>query len=149
MIVNADYSKLDAVTVEKMLAATDFEAWDEVTMAEDSEKCVDIIFNLLGMMDMLGGESQDMEALVNQLGVVGATMDIMRETTCIKDLAPLMLEGLISNETFSMIPVYVAYNYNDTVVSGAINSTTGEPTTYTDIMNELLGMLENIGGIIQ
>lgn len=149
MIVNADYSKLDAVTVEKMLAATDFEAWDEVTMAEDSEKCVDIIFNLLGMMDMLGGESQDMEALVNQLGVVGATMDIMRETTCIKDLAPLMLEGLISNEMFSMIPVYVAYNYNDTVVSGAINSTTGEPTTYTDIMNELLGMLENIGGIIQ
>ena len=76
-------------------------------------------------------------------------MDIMRETTCIKDLAPLMLEGLISNEMFSMIPVYVAYNYNDTVVSGAINSTTGEPTTYTDIMNELLGMLENIGGIIQ
>ncbi len=150
MIVNADYSKLDAVTVEKMLSSTDFDAWTEETMAQDSEKCVDIIFNLLGMMDMLGGsgEAQDMTALAGQLAVVGETMDIMRETTCIKDLAPVLLEGLMSNEMFSMIPIYTAYSYNEAVVTGALNSH-GEPTTYTDIMNELLGMLENLGGVIQ
>ncbi len=150
MIVNADYSKLDAVTVEKMLAATDFKDWTDEEKAADSEKCVDIIFNLLGMMDMLGSEggSQDMEDLIGQLGVVGQTMDYMRETTCIKELAPLLLEGLMSNEMFSMIPIYTAYNYNDAVVSGAVHSQTGEPTTYTDIMNELLKMLESMGGII-
>lgn len=151
MIVNADYSKLDAVTIDKMLAATDFSDWTEEEKASDSKKCVDIIFNLLGMMDMLGSSegAQDMNALAGQLGVVGETMDIMRETTCIKDLAPLMLEGLMSNDMFAMIPMYTAYNYNDAVLSGAIHSQTGEPTTYTDIMNELLTMLENLGGMIK
>ena len=151
MIVNEDYSKLDAVTVEKMLAATDFKDWTDEEKASDSEKCIDIIFNLLGMMDMLGsdGGSQDMEALIGQLSVVGQTMDYMRETTCIKELAPLLLEGLMSNEMFSMIPIYTAYNYNDAVVSGAIHSQTGNPTTYTDIMNDLLKLFESMGGIIK
>lgn len=151
MIVNADYSKLDAVTIEKMLAATDFSDWTDEEKASDSKKCIDIIFNLLGMMDMLGSSdgAQDMTALVGQLDVVGKTMDIMRETTCIKDLAPLMLEGLMSNDMFAAIPMYTAYNYNNAVLSEAIHSQTGKPTTYTDIMNELLTMLDNMGGMIK
>lgn len=151
MIVNEDYSKLDAVTVEKMLSSTDFKNWTDEEKASDSEKCIDIIFNLLGMMDMLGsdGGSQDMGALIGQLAVVGQTMDYMRETTCIKELAPLMLEGLMSNDMFASLPIYTAYNYNEAVVSGAVHSQTGEPTTYTDIMNDLLKMLENMGGMIK
>ncbi len=151
MIVNADYSNLDAVTVEKMLAATDFTDWSDAEKESDSKKCVDIIFNLLGMMDMLGSNngSQSMDDLVGQLGVVGETMDIMRETSCIKNLTPLMLEGLMANDIFADIPMYTAYNYNEAVLSGAENTQTGEPTTYTDIMNELLTMLGDLGGIIK
>lgn len=147
MIVNEDYSKLDAVTVEKMLAATNFNDWTDEEKAKDSELCIDIIMNLLDMMEMLdsGADTSDITSMLGQFELLGETMDLMRETSCISDLAPLLLEGLVSNEMFSQyLPTYVAYDYNDLVASGQV--------TYTEIMKDLAStvktLLQGFGGAI-
>ncbi len=148
MIVNEDHSKLDAVTVEKMLAATNFKDWTDDEKAKDSELCVEIIMNLLDMMEMLdsGADTSDITSMLGQFELLGETMDYMRETSCISDLAPLLLEGLVSNEMFSQyLPTYVAYDYNDLVESGQI--------TYTEIMKDLAStvktLLQGFGGAIK
>lgn len=148
MIVNEDHSKLDAVTVEKMLAATNFNDWTDEEKAKDSELCIDIIMNLLDMMEMLdsGADTSDITSMLGQFELLGETMDYMRETSCISDLAPLLLEGLVSNEMFSQyLPTYVAYDYNDLVASGKV--------TYTEIMKDLAStvktLLQGFGGAIK
>lgn len=145
MIVNRDYSKLDAVTVEKMLAATNFNDWTDEEKSKDSELCIEIILNLLDMMEMLGSGTGDITSMLDQFTTLGETMDLMRETSCISELAPLLLEGLVSNDMFSQyLPTYVAYDYNDLVASGQV--------TYTEIMKDLAAtvktLLQGFGGAI-
>lgn len=138
-----------ATTVDGMLAATDFSDWTDEEKNKDSDLCVDIILNLLNMMDSLGesGEmgTDDIDAMVDQFVTLGKTMDLMRETSCISELPPLLLEGLVCNEMFSQyLPPYVAYEFNDLVASGEL--------TYTEAMNDLAAtvrtLINGFGGAI-
>lgn len=140
-----------AATVDGMLAATEFEDWTAEEMERDSDLCVEIIVNLLEMMNALGesgntnGGEYDIDALIGQFVTLGETMDYMGRTSCISKLPPLLLEGLVGNETFSQyLPAYVAYEFNDLVASGEL--------TYTEAMNDLAAtvrtLLNGFGGAI-
>ncbi len=151
-LVDKDAFRSKTSTVDGMIAASDFEDWSEAEREKDTELCVDIIVNLLEIVNSLGetdntdGESADIDAMIAQFVTLGETMDYMRETSCISELPPLLLEGLVGNETFSAyLPAYVAYEFNDLVASGEL--------TYTEVMNDLAAtvrtLINGFGGAIQ
>ena len=138
-----------AVTVEKLLAATNFSDWTEEEKANDSRLCVEIVMDLLGIMDTLGnmdstGDIEDALDFVDQFVTVGTTMDLMKQTTCINELPPLLIEGLVKNEMLS------TYMSSATVfkINGIVESNKG---TYADCMNQIAINIEfaikAVGGI--
>ncbi len=124
-----------AVTVEKMLAATNFTDWTDEEKAKDSRLCVDIIMDLLGLMDSLGNmdTSEGIEGaldLVDQFGTLGATMDVMKQTSCINQLPPLLIEGLVKNEMLSTyMKPSIAFQINNIVENNN--------KSYADCMNQI------------
>ena len=125
----------NAVTVEKMLAATNFTDWTDEEKAKDSRLCVDIIMDLLGIMDSLGNmdTSAGIEGaldLVDQFGTLGATMDVMKQTSCINQLPPLLIEGLVKNEMLSTyMKPSIAFQINNIVENNN--------KSYADCMNQI------------
>ena len=124
-LINADGNYVaQAVNIEKMHASTDFEDWTEEEKAQDSELCVSIIMKLLGLMDTFGGAgvvdegAGDITAMLDLFPMFGTLLDDMAATSCLKDLPPLLLEGLLSNEMFSqyLSPAFV-HQINDAVAS--------------------------------
>ncbi len=107
-----------AVTVEKMLASTNFVDWSNEEKAADSRLCVQIISDLLGLMDSVG--SLDTSAgvqgaldLIDQFDTIGATMDIIQQTSCINELPPLLLEAVVKHEILSQyIKPSIAFQIN-------------------------------------
>lgn len=124
-----------AVTVEKMLAATNFTDWTDEEKAKDSRLCVEIIMDLLGLMGSLGNmdASAGMEGaldLVDQFGALGATMDVMKQTSCINQLPPLLIEGLVKNEMLSTyMKPSIAFQINNIVENNN--------KSYADCMNQI------------
>ena len=124
-----------AVTVEKMLASTNFTDWTDEEKAKDSRLCVDIIMDLLGLMDSLGNmdTSAGIEGaldLVDQFGTLGATMDVMKQTSCINQLPPLLIEGLVKNEMLSTyMKPSIAFQINNIVENNN--------KSYADCMNQI------------
>ena len=107
------------VTVAKMEAAMNFgEGWDAQARKEDSEKLVNITFTLLDLMKNMNGEeaeamsdinsgfdnvdNDEIQKLLDLLVTLGSTMDQMADTTCLKDLPPIMIEGILKNDMLSM-----------------------------------------------
>ena len=120
-ILNPDSFRTKTVTVEKMMASTDFANWTDEEKANDSRLCVEIIMDLLGLMESLGGMdvSGGMDAaldLVDQFESLGATMDIMKQTSCINGLPELLIEGLVKHEMLSTyMKPSTAHSINDLV----------------------------------
>ena len=120
-LLSRDGFTTDAVTTEKMLAATNFAAWTDETREQDSRVCVSIIMNLLGLMENLGSldTSDGIEGatdMIDQFALLGETMDDMTKTTCIKDLPPLLLEGIVKNEMFAdFMKPSIAFQINSIV----------------------------------
>lgn len=137
------------VTVAKMQASTDFEDWTLEEKQNDSEKCVKIIFTLMDLMGSLGtapvaeGELAGVTAMLDQFVVIGEVMDLMMETSCLNELPPLMLEGLVKNEMLSQfITPALAHQINETV--------TGDPDIcYADYMRSLASTLKTIVNLAQ
>lgn len=129
-----------AVTIEKMLASTDFSDWTDEEKAKDSRLCVDIIMDLLGIMDKLGnleGEGGTDAALdlLAQFEVLGETMDTMKETSCANQLPPLLLEGIVKNEMLAdFISPSIAYKIN-----GIVEEQNG---TYAQSMIQIAGVID-------
>ncbi len=126
----------NAVTIEKMLAATDFTDWTAEEKATDSRLCVAIIMDLLGLMESfdnnMGGEGgvDTALSLVDQFGSLGATMDIMKQTSCINKLPPLLIEGLVKNEMLSQfMKPSIAFEINNKVESNT--------KSYEECMNQI------------
>ena len=130
----------NAVTVEKMLLATDFTDWTDEEKATDSRLCVSIIMDLLGIMEKLGNleSAEGVEGaidLVDQFGVLGATMDTMKQTSCINKLPPLLIEGLVKNEMLStFMKPSIAFQINNIVENSDKN--------YVDCMNQIAGLIK-------
>ncbi len=130
----------NAVTVDKMLAATNFSDWTDEEKAKDSRLCVDIIMSLLGIVDTMGnlnGEGGAAAAIdfIDQFGVLGKTMDTMQQTSCINQLPPLLIEGIVKNEMLSQyMKPSIAFKINDIVESN-------ENTTYEYAMNQIAGVI--------
>ena len=109
------------VTVEKMLASTDFTDWTDEEKRDDSRLCVDIILDLLDLMDSLDniGDADGEDAaytLVDQFIALGETMDTMKQTSCIGDLPELLLEGLVKHDILSAyMKPSVVFAINDLV----------------------------------
>ncbi|MBO7170338.1 MAG: hypothetical protein J6W28_04080 [Clostridia bacterium] len=129
-----------AVTVEKMLAATDFTDWTEEERAEDSRLCVSIIVKLVGLMDHLSSfESEEgIEGAMDMLDefhLLGETMDTMQETSCIKNLPPLLLEAVVKHEIFeAYMKPSIAFQINDIVENNE--------KTYAACMDQIAGVLK-------
>lgn len=120
-ILNPDGFKTKTVTVEKMMAATNFSDWTDEEKANDSRLCVEIIVDLLDLMESLGGmdTSGGMDAaldFVDQFESLGATMDVMKQTSCINGLPELLIEGLVKHEMLSTyMKPSIAHSINDLV----------------------------------
>ena len=129
-----------AVTTEKMLAATNFSDWTDEEKATDSRLCVDIITNLLGLMTALGGENSEEGVdgalgMIDQFQVLGETMDTMKQTSCVNELPPLLIEGIVKNEMFSQfMSPSIAFKINDIVDNN--------DKTYADCMNQIGSVLK-------
>ena len=98
--------------------------------------CVSIIMDLLGIMDKLGnlGSSEGTDGaldLVDQFAVLGATMDTMKQTSCINKLPPLLIEGLIKNEMLAdFLKPSIVFQMNEIVANN-------RDKTYYDCMNQI------------
>ena len=137
-----------AVTMEKMRAATNFSDWTEAEREADSKLCVSIIMKLMGLMDSLGstgsmGDINAAKGLVDQFVVLGETMDLMKQTSCIGELPPLLLEGIIKNEMLK--------DYMSPAIAFQVNAKVAENKTYTECMRSIAGILkwaiENLGSM--
>lgn len=137
-----------AVTVEKMQASTEFDDWTEEEKEKDGRLCAEIISSLLGLMsnfESAGSGSSDMNAMLDQFEVLGKTMDLMAETSCLKELPPLLLEGLVKNDMFSQyITPSIVNQINETVQNDP-------DICYADYMKSLAStikiLIDSIGGI--
>lgn len=125
----------EAVTIEKLLAATDFTDWTEEEKAADSRLCVDIIMDLLDLVEVFDGGSMDggvdaALAFVDQFTKLGTTMDTMKKTSCIGELPPLLIEGLIKNEMLAdFLKPSIVFQMNDIVKNN--------DRSYYDCMNQI------------
>ncbi len=136
------------VTVEKMAESLDFENWTDEEKKNDIGICVDIIFNLMDMMESLGaaapapaeeGSAPSMdgtEAMLDQFVMLGITMDLMTQTSCMKELPPLMMDALVKNEMFSKI-------MTPSIVNQINDKVQNDPDiTYADYMESLVGVFK-------
>ncbi len=139
-ILDKDNFVSGAVTIEKMVASTNFEDWTDEEKANDSRLCVDIIMNLLGIMDSLAGlENTDgiegATDLVDQFVVLGETMDTMKQTSCINELPPLLMEALVKHDMLSTyIKPSTAFQINNIVENN--------DRTYADAMTQIAGIIK-------
>lgn len=138
-ILDKDNFVSKAATVEKMLAATDFTDWTDEEKAIDSKLCVSIIMKLLTLMDNLGNlnYAEDLDIaidMLDQFTLLGETMDMMKETSCIKDLPPLLIEGIVKNEVFAdFMKPSIAFQINSIVENNN--------RTYAECMNQIAGII--------
>ncbi len=140
-----------AVTIEKMLNATDFTNWSEEEKANDSRLCVNIIVELLGLMDHLENldTSEGIESateLLEEFELLGETMDNMKQTSCIKDLPPLLLEAVVKHEIFAeYMKPSIAFQIN--------NIAETNDKTYAECMKQIASVLNwainSLGGEIK
>ena len=145
------------VTVAKMNAGMDFgEDWDADAKENDSEKLVEIIYSLMGLMDSMkqeeaetmnaladgteGVDNAEIEKLLGLLKSLGAVMDKMAETHCLKGVPPVMIEGVLKHEMLSMA-MTPAMLYGDDGYMSRIES--GE-LSYEEFMEELADMVTGI-----
>lgn len=122
---------------------TEDDEWTVEEKKADAVLCVEIIFNLLDMMKSLGaaapveegGAGQGTESialLLDQFVVLGKTMDLMMDTTCMNELPPLMLEGLVKHEMFSKF-------MTPSIVNQINDKIQNDPNlTYADYMKSLV-----------
>ena len=137
-----------AVTVEKLLAAMNFEDWTDEEKANDSRICVNIMLELLGLMDHLGSldTSDGLESaaeLLDEFVLLGETMDNMKKTSCINALPSLLIEAIIKHEAFSAyIKPSIAFQLNNIVDNNN--------KTYADCMTQIASVLrwaiDSLGG---
>ena len=107
--------------------------------------------DVLGIMDKLGnlGSSEGTDGaldLVDQFAVLGATMDTMKQTSCINKLPPLLIEGLVKNEMLSQfMKPSIAFQINNIVENS--------DKSYVDCMNQIATLIKwaisQFGGAIQ
>ncbi len=101
-LLNKDTFVSNGVTIEKMKAAMEFDDWTEAEKEADGALCAEIVSSLLGLMDTLDtAGNSEVTGMIDQFGSLGKTMDLMAETSCLKELPPLLLEGLVKNDMFS------------------------------------------------
>ena len=134
------------VTVEKLVGALDFEDWTDEEKEKDVKICVDILFNFLDIIKHLGGVStvegestgktDSMAALIDQFVVLGTTMDLMMETSCMNELPPLMMDALVKHDTLSKI-------MTPSVVNQINDKVQNDPDiTYAKYMESLAGVFK-------
>ena len=142
-----------AVTLDKLLATTDFSAWsDDAVKAQDSRLCVAIIMDLLGIMETLGnieniGGAEGAGELADYFVVLGATFDVMKQTSCINELPELLIEGLVKSDMISnFIAPSIAFQSIEIVKNN-------ETKTYVDVMSSITNVIKmgisSFGGVIQ
>lgn len=128
------------VTINGMVASLDFEDWTPEEKKEDVGLCIDIIFNLLSIMESMAeqtpeGEDVNLDAYIDQFVVLGKTMDIMGQTSCMKELPSQILNGLVKNEMLSQIMSPVLVNKINNMVAN-------DGYTYEQIMSTLTAWIK-------
>ena len=72
--------------------------------------------------------------MLDEFTLLGETMDTMKKTSCINNLPPLLLEGVVKNEAFNdFMKPSVAYQVNNIVENN--------DKTYEDCMIQIAGVL--------
>ena len=136
-----------AATIDGMIAAIDFENWDDASRAQDSRLCAGIIVKLLGLMDSFGssdtsGDADSMESLLDEFALLGQVLDDMNATSCINGLPSLLLEGLIKSDMLDdYMKPSMAYQMTD-LVNNQGKTYAACMTQIVDVIKFALGNLE-------
>ena len=147
-ILDPDSFVAKSVTVDKMMASTDFGDWTEYEKKNDSRLCVDIIVDLIAFADSfenMGDADVAFTAydLVDRFVALGEIMDTMKETSCISDLPELLLEGLLKHKMLT--------DYMNPAVMLAINDIIeNNDNSYADCMGQIADKIklaiDTVGG---
>lgn len=145
-ILDKDNYKSNAVTISKLHDAVDFTDWTDEEKATDSKHCVSIIMSLMGLldgMDVSGDLSlENASALIKQLSVLGETMDVMYQTSCLNKLPALLLEGVAKSD--------MCKDFLDPATAHSINHSAQNGSSYSKcigmITSQLIGFLGSMGG---
>lgn len=153
-IVNKEGFVSSAVTYEKMLAAADFKSWDEESRRKDSKLIVQVIMKLKGVAEGLASsdpaEDNYITTVIGHLGTLGEAMDLMYETTCVKELPTYLTEGMLQNETFrKYINAGVVRELNNAVKDHDNMTYTSFMHSIRGIISLVLGKIDEFGGAIQ
>ena len=166
-----EYLGVTVVNMENHMYFGDDE-WSLEEKESDSETLVDIIYTLMGLMDTMNGtnveqmedvsgetegdgasegetSTSELEGLISILETLGTTMDEMATTSCLKDLPPMMLEGILKNEKLSMVLTpAMLIDEMDKINAVKANYELGEnrdpELTYNNYMSDLLGTIQNV-----
>ena len=108
--------------------------------------------DLLGIMETLGnienvGGIEGAAELADYFVVLGSTLDIMSETSCINQLPELLIEGLIKSDMISdFISPSIAFQSIEIVRNN-------EDKTYVDVMGTITSIIKmginSFGGMMK
>ncbi len=143
-------------TVEKMQATLHFgEDWTDEDKKADSKQLVEIIFTLVDLIKSMdnadeaeavanvseeeNGDSSQLTELLGLLKTLGIVMDQMAETSCLAELPPVMIEGILKHEMLSMAMTPSMLYGED----GYISRIEAGELSYAEFMEELCEMAEN------
>lgn len=143
-------------TVEKMQATLHFgEDWTDEDKKADSKQLVEIIFTLVDLIKSMdnadeaeavanvseeeNGDSSQLTELLGLLKTLGVVMDQMAETSCLAELPPVMIEGILKHEMLSMAMTPSMLYGED----GYISRIEAGELSYAEFMEELCEMAEN------
>lgn len=126
-------------TVVEMKDSFAFENWtDDSIKKADSEKLMAIVFGLFDIMDAMGnseGGETDSLALLDQFVTLGKLLDLMTETKCVPELAPILFKAIVTNEMFGGI---ITEEMADSINAEIANT----DHTYEEYMTSLAALLK-------
>lgn len=151
-LLNENEFESNAVTLEKMLASSDFKSWDGETKLQDSRLILKIWSKIRTVAENIPADdgTHDKEyvsKLIAQFGVLGEAMDLMHETSCITDLPEHLTQGLLQNDMFrNYINAGIITELNEAVKEDENMSYTSFMYSLKSLISLVIDKLDNVGG---
>lgn len=119
-LLSKDLYTSKGVTVEKMVNSLDFDDWTREEKKNDSGLCVNIIMTFLDISESLGSsEESDIDDMLDQFVTLGKAMDLMTQTSCMNELPPLILQGIVKSGSIGEIMTPVIVNQITETIQGS------------------------------
>ena len=151
-LLNQNEFESSAVTLEKMLASSDFRSWDEETRRQDSSLIIQIWSKVRAVTENLPADDgshgkEYVSKLIAQFGTLGEVMDLMHETSCITDLPEHLTLGMLQNDMFrKYINAGIITELNEAVKEDEDMSYRSFMYSLKSLISLVIDKLDDVGG---